>query len=105
MGGQELLDHLELAHLHGVPLLLHLNVDAGQAQLLLLQGIQDIIGHNAPHPCGVEDDRNEKMKKFEIQLTPLSNETAGQGNSKKVQIKILFCSMKKNQMNKMMTKE
>ena len=45
------------------------------------------------------------LKKFEIQLTPLSNETAGQGNSKKVQIKILFCSMKKNQMNKMMTNE
>merc|ERR1719300_1026389 len=47
---KQLLDDLKLPHLHGVPVLLHLNVNAGQAQLLLLEGVKDVVGDDAPHP-------------------------------------------------------
>merc|ERR1719391_587169 len=47
---EQLLDDLKLSHLHGVPVLLHLNVNAGQAQLLLLEGVEDVVGDDAPHP-------------------------------------------------------
>merc|ERR1719365_428219 len=47
---KQLLDDLKLSHLHSVPVLLHLNVNAGQAQLLLLEGIEDVVGDDAPHP-------------------------------------------------------
>ena len=50
MGGQQLLDHLELSHLHRVPVLLHLDVDAGQTELLLLEGVEDVVGDDSPHP-------------------------------------------------------
>merc|ERR1719468_1202870 len=46
---QELLDDIELSHQHGVPVLLDLDIDAGEAQLLLLQGVQDVLGNNASH--------------------------------------------------------
>merc|ERR1719391_1552895 len=47
---KQLLDDLKLSHLHGVPVLLHLNVNARQAQLLLLEGVEDVVGDDAPHP-------------------------------------------------------
>merc|ERR1719300_905016 len=47
---EQLLDDLKLSHLHGVPVLLHLNVNAGQAQLLLLESVEDVVGDDAPHP-------------------------------------------------------
>merc|ERR1719300_724905 len=47
---EQLLDDLKLSHLHSVPVLLHLNVNAGQAQLLLLEGVEDVVGDDAPHP-------------------------------------------------------
>merc|ERR1719175_294781 len=47
---KQLLDDLKLSHLHGVPVLLHLDVNAGQAQLLLLEGVEDVVGDDAPHP-------------------------------------------------------
>merc|ERR1719468_1371909 len=46
---QELLDDIELSHQHGVPVLLDLDIDAGEAELLLLQGVQDVVGDNASH--------------------------------------------------------
>ena len=49
VGGQKLLDNLELSHLHGVPVLLNLEVDAGKAELLLLEGVKDVIRDNSPH--------------------------------------------------------
>ena len=49
VGGQKLLDNLELAHLHGVPVLLDLEVDAGKAELLLLEGVKDVVRDNSPH--------------------------------------------------------
>merc|ERR1740131_328311 len=50
VGSEELLDHLELAHLHRVPVLLHLDVDAGQTELLLLEGVEDVVRNDSPHP-------------------------------------------------------
>ena len=50
MGSKQLLDHLELSHLHRVPVLLHLDVDAGQTELLLLEGVEDVVGDDSPHP-------------------------------------------------------
>merc|ERR1719391_956986 len=47
---KQLLDDLKLSHLHRVPVLLHLDVNAGQAQLLLLEGVEDVVGDDAPHP-------------------------------------------------------
>merc|ERR1719348_2294015 len=49
-GSEQLLDHLKLSHLHRVPVLLHLDVNAGQTQLLLLEGVEDVVGDDAPHP-------------------------------------------------------
>ena len=49
-GGEQLLDHLKLSHLHGVPVLLHLDVNAGKTELLLLEGVEDVVGDDAPHP-------------------------------------------------------
>ena len=50
VGSEQLLDHLELAHLHRVPVLLHLDVDAGQTELLLLERVEDVVGDDSPHP-------------------------------------------------------
>merc|ERR1719381_460175 len=47
---EQLLDDLKLPHLHGVPVLLHLDVNARQAQLLLLEGVEDVVGDDASHP-------------------------------------------------------
>ena len=49
VGSQQLLDHLELSHLHGVPVLLHLKVNPGQAELLLLESIQNVVRDDSPH--------------------------------------------------------
>ena len=49
IGGQKLLDNLELSHLHGVPVLLNLEVNPGKTELLLLEGVKDVIGNNSPH--------------------------------------------------------
>ena len=49
-GGKQLLDDLKLSHLHGVPVLLHLDVNAGKTELLLLEGVEDVVGDDAPHP-------------------------------------------------------
>merc|ERR1719516_366193 len=49
-GGKQLLDDLKLSHLHCVPVLLHLDVNAGKAELLLLEGVEDVVGDDAPHP-------------------------------------------------------
>merc|ERR1719348_1759783 len=49
-GGEQLLDDLKLSHLHSVPVLLHLDVNAGKAELLLLEGVEDVVRDDAPHP-------------------------------------------------------
>merc|ERR1719381_184094 len=54
---EQLLDDLKLSHLHGVPVLLHLDVNAGQAQLLLLEGAaHNGSGGSADASLAVEDN-------------------------------------------------
>ena len=45
----ERLDDVELAHDERVLLGQRVGVDAGQAQLLLLERLQDVVGHDALH--------------------------------------------------------
>ena len=43
------LDDVELAHDEGVLLGQRVRVDAGQAELFLLERLQDVVGHDALH--------------------------------------------------------
>ena len=45
--GQELEDDLEVSVEHGVPLWGSLDVNSGETQLLLLEGLQDVVGDDA----------------------------------------------------------
>ena len=46
-GREELEDDLEVSVQHGVPLWGRLEVDSGKTELLLLQGLQDVVGDDA----------------------------------------------------------
>merc|ERR1719228_2195061 len=48
-GLQQFFDDVKLTHLHRVSVLLNLDINTGEAELLLLEGVQDIIGNNTSH--------------------------------------------------------
>merc|ERR1712198_193049 len=49
MSCKQLFDHVEYTHLHGIAVLLNVNIDAGKTEFLLLQCVKNVIRNNAAH--------------------------------------------------------